>query len=150
MEEVVSRRSGLISINNDDEKCLLYCIAGTFTCNTNMYLFKNTDHHQYIDFVNLIKISDNKFTVQLPISLNDITELERINRKGINDIPFRINVFLEDLLLRKLFLIRASPYNDGKFINVLLTEFTVGDKDYWHYVLIKNTTFFKKRYVSKK
>ena len=57
-----------------------------------MSLLEKTDHHQYIDFVNLIKFSDNKFTVQLPISLNDIKELERIKGKGINATPFRINV----------------------------------------------------------
>ena len=148
LENMVSRRSGLLSINNNDSKCLLYCIASAFTCKKNLSLIEKADPQQYTEFVNLIKVSDYKFTVDFPVSLIDITELERINRKGENNIPFRISVFREDLLSGKLFLIRSSPFTDGKIINVLLTEFTIDDNDYSHYVLIEKTSFFKKRYIS--
>ena len=148
LEEVVSRRSGLISINNNDNKCLLYCIAAAFTCKGNMSLLEKSNPQKYIEFVNLIKVSDDKFTIEFPICLNDVTELERINRKSVNNIPFRVNVFREDLLSRRLFLVRSSPYDDGKIIKVLLTEFTVSENDYCHFVLMENTTFLKKRYVS--
>ncbi len=148
LEEVVSRRSGLLSINNNDTKCLLYCIAAAFTSKRSMSLVEKSDPHQYEEFVNLIKVSDNKFTVNFPISLNDITELERINRDKENNISFRVNIFREDLSSHKLFLIRASPFNEGKIINILLTEFTIDDNDYNHYVLIESTSFLKKRYIN--
>lgn len=147
-EEMVTRRSGLLNINNIDSKCLLYCIAASFTFNRNMTSLQKSDPQQYVEFVNLIKISDHKYTVNFPTSLNDITELERINRKGDNNICFRINVFREDLSSHKLFLIRSSPFNEGKVINVLLTEFTFENKDYAHYILIESTSFLRKRYIS--
>ena len=74
--------------------------------------------------------------------------MELINRRAANCLIFRINVFREDLLSKKLFLIRSSPYDDGKIINVLLTEFTVNDKDYGHYVLIESMSFLRKRYTN--
>ena len=49
---------------------------------------------------------------------------------------------------KKLSLVRSSPYSDGKIINVLLTEFTVNNKDYGHYVLIESMTFLRKRYMN--
>ena len=32
MRNVTSRRGGLLSINNKDNRCLLYCIAAAYTC----------------------------------------------------------------------------------------------------------------------
>ena len=32
MRNVTSRRGGLLSINNKDNRCLLYCIAAVYTC----------------------------------------------------------------------------------------------------------------------
>ena len=38
---VTSRRGGLLSINNNDKRCLLYCIAAAYTCKKkNDYLTK--------------------------------------------------------------------------------------------------------------
>ena len=59
----------------------------------------------------------------------------RINRRKVNDLLFGINVFRDDLLWTKLIVIRASPYDDGKIINVLLREFTMNDEDHGNYLL---------------
>ena len=148
LKKIVSRKAGLLSIHNKDRRCLLYCIAAAFTCKKQMSLSEKSDPKQYSEFVNLISISDSDYSVTFPVGLSEITELERINRRGANSLPFRINVFREDLLTKKLSLIRSSPYDDGKIINVLLTEFMANDEDYGHYVLIENMSFLRKRYTN--
>ena len=145
LKEIVSRRAGLLVINNNDSKCLLYCIAAAFTYNpTGISSLEKSNPNRYLDFVNQIKVSNIDYSVKFPVSLNKITELERLNRDKTDYLPFRINVFREDMLTQKLFLIRSSPYKDGKIINVLLTEFTVASIEYCHYVLVENTSFLKK------
>ena len=41
LDKVLSRRAGLININNRDDKCLLYCIAATFTEKNTCLMLKN-------------------------------------------------------------------------------------------------------------
>ena len=146
--EIISRRAGLLSINNKDKRCLLYCIAASFTITSGLTTDKKSNPSTYIDFVNLIKTKDNGNEIPFPVSLDDIAVLERINRKGISPIPFRVNVFMEDRASKKLFLVRSSSYEEGKIINVLLVEFNIDQGEYSHYVLIEKSTFFKKRYIS--
>ena len=67
----------------------------------------------------------------------------RINRRKVNDLLFGINVFRDDLLWTKLIVIRASPYDDGKIINGILTEFTQNDEYYGHYVMIESMSFLR-------
>ena len=148
LKELVSRKAGLLSINNNDRRCLLYCIAAAFTCRKQMSLLQKSDPKYYSEFVNLIKVSDSSYSLKFPVSLTEITELERINRSRVNSLLFRVNVFREDLISKKLSLIRSSPYDDGKIINVLLTEFTINNEDYGHYVLIESMSFLKKRYTN--
>jgi hypothetical protein len=147
---VTSRRGGLLSINNKDNQCLLYCIAAAFTCKKKLSISQRTDASYYIDFVNLIRVSDSRNTIKFPIALSNISELERINRSGVNAVPFRVNVFREEPISKKLHLIRSSSYDDGKVINVLLTEFEDEESEYSHYVLIDGKSFFRKRYISSK
>ena len=148
-KEIISRRAGLLSINNTDNKCLLYCVAAAFTSKTGLTDAKKSDPLQYCDFVNMIRVTEKNHNIEFPVSLQDITELEHINRKGVNNLPFRINVFREDIISKKLFLIRSSSYSDGKLINVLLTEFELDGIDYFHYVLIEKLSFLRKRYTNK-
>ena len=146
--ELITRRAGLLSINNEDKRCLLFCIAASFTTTSGLATEQRSNPSTYIDFVNLLKTKDNENEIRFPVSLDDIGELERINRKGVSPIPFRVNVFMEDRESKKLFLVRSSSYEDGKIINVLLVEFNIDQKEYSHYVLIEKTSFFKKRYIS--
>ena len=146
--EIITRRAGLLSINNEDERCLLFCIAASFTNTSGLATDERSNPFTYIDFVNLIKTYDDGNQIRFPVRLGDIGELERINRKGISPIPFRVNVFMEDRESKKLFLIRSSSFEDGKIINVLLVEFNIDQKEYCHYLLIEKTSFFKKRYIS--
>ena len=92
--------------------------------------------------MNLIGVSDSRSTIKFPIVLSNITELERINRSGANTIPFRPTVFREDPIPKKIHLVRSSSYDDGKIINVLLTEFEDEESEYVHYVLIDGESFF--------
>ena len=146
--EIITRRAGLLSINNEDNRCLLFCIAASFTSTSGLATDKRSNPSPYIDFVNLIKTKDNESEILFPVRLDDIAELERINRKSVSLIPFRVNVFMEDRESKKLFLVRSSSYEDGKIVTVLLVEFNIDQKEYFHYVLIEKTSFFKKRYVS--
>ena len=147
-KDIISRRAGLLNINNKDTKCLLYCIAAAYSCTTGLKEESKSDPNRYSEFVNMIRVNDNTINIEFPISLNDITELERINRKGFNSLSFRINVFREDMMTKKLFLVRSSSYKDGKLINVLLTEFEVDKIQYSHYVLIDKLSFLRKKYKS--
>ena len=52
------------------------------------------------------------------------------------------------ILSQKNQLIRKSAFEDGKIINVLLTEFEHENSSCLHYILIDNYSFFKKRYRS--
>ena len=109
---------------------MLYCIAAAYTCKKKMSALQRSDPDFYTDFVNLIRVSDFKTRIDFPIALSDITELEKINRTGSNPIPFRINVFREDSISGKIHLIRSSPLDDGKNINVLLIDFEGGEFDH--------------------
>ena len=148
VKNVTSRRAGLLNINNKDNKCLLYCVAAAFTYKKKLTNLQRDDPCYYSDFVNLIKIRNSKCRIEFTISLRDITELERLNSSGGNPIPFRINVFREDPMSNKVYLVRSSPFDDGKIINVLLIEFEEGENDYLHYILIESTSFLKKRYIN--
>ena len=41
MRNVTSRRGGLLSINNKDNRCLLYFIAAAYTCKKKCLLYKD-------------------------------------------------------------------------------------------------------------
>ena len=115
-----------------------------------MSYVEKSNPNQYIDFVKLIRYSDDTHSINFPIKLDDLTELEQMNRTGLRQISFRINVFREDPLSSKVFLIRSSPFSSGKIINVLFTEFEIEDIDFGHYILIDHNSFLKKRYISEK
>ena len=138
------RKSGLINITNDDNKCLLYCVAASYTYTNKWTQVEKSNPQNYADFVKMIKTSTPTTQLQFPIKLSRISELERINRQRQDPICFQINVFREHPLTHKICLIRKSSYNDGKIINVLLVEFEHDGKDFFHYVLIENTSFFLK------
>ena len=57
-------------------------------------------------------------------------------------------MFREDVISHKVHLIRKSPYDNGKTVNVLLTEFSHDGYDFKHYILIYKNTFLNKKYVS--
>ena len=146
---LTSKKSGLLNITNADNKCLLYCIAASYTCTSKWTQAEKSNPQGYIEFVKLIKTSDFKNQLQFPIKLTCISDLEHMNRQKKDSICFRINVFREDPLTNKVCLIRKSSYNDGKIVNVLLVEFEHHGKDFLHYVLIESTSFFKKRYINR-
>ena len=133
MQVVISRRAGLLNLNNNDDKSILYCVAPSFICNKIRSAIEKYDPDQYADFVTLITVeswkSISKQTINLSIGLTDITELEQINRSRCKLAPFRINVFREDIISNKVYLIRSSPFNNGKIINMLLGEFEIDKKD---------------------
>ncbi len=104
---------------------------------------EKSNPQNYADFVKMIKTSTPTTQLQFPIKLSCISELERINRQMQEPICFQINVFREHPLTHKICLIRKSSYNDGKIINVLLVELEHDGKDFFHYVLIENTSFKK-------
>ena len=82
--------------------------------------------------------------IGFPTPISEIHDLEGMDSKGIHPISFRVNVFREDPITKKLQLIRKSVFEDGKIINVLLTEFEHENSSYLHYILIGNCSFFKK------
>ena len=55
---------------------------------------------------------------------------------------------MEDPITNKLQLIRKSTFENGKIVNVLLTEFEHENESYLHYILIDRYSFFKKRYIN--
>ena len=69
--------------------------------------------------------------------MDDILKLETLNGDKINSIYFRINVFKEDLESKKLFLVRTSPYQDGKIINALHVDYQKHGVASSHYILIE-------------
>ena len=145
---LVTRRAGLVDIRNTDNKCLLYCIAAAFVCKNGWTSWKKSDPVNYEVFVDMIKTSNHKKTIKLPIALETISDLESFNRRGSNAIKFRINVFREDISSKQLQLIRHSSFNDGKIINVLLVEIEHAGVEYSHFVLIYKKSFLKKVYLS--
>ena len=147
-QQVVSRRAGLINIENKDNRCLLFCIAAGFVCQTAWSHEKKSDPVSYLDFMELIKTSNSGKTIQFPISLTDIQILEEINREQQNPILFRVNVFREDLISKQLQLIRKSTFSDGKVINVLLVGYQYQNQDFHHYILIYKNSFLKKKYIN--
>lgn len=124
------------------------CLAAAFAYKNKLPNLQRDDPCYYSYFVNLIKISNSKCIIVFPISLAHITELERLNRSGGNPIPFRINVFREDHMSNKVYLVRSSQFDDGKIINVLLIEIEKGENDYLYYILIDSTSFLKKHYIN--
>ena len=148
LKSLTSRRAGLINIANNDNRCLLYCIAAEFTFKSQWTYEEKCDPENYIDLVTLIKTNNYEKTVYFPISLASITDLEYINRQSSPPIYFRVNVFREDPVTHKVQRVRESSYDDGKIINVLLVEFEHEEIDYSHYILIDKHSFLKKRYTS--
>ena len=149
IKDISSRKAGLLNISNDDNMCLLYCIAASFTNKSNWSYMEKSNPDSYRDSIEAIKTKGRKKSVNFPITLSEITTLEQLNREeGLNSILFRINVFREDPVSAKVQLIRSSPLKDGKIINVLLVEFEHNDMEHSHYILIEKASFFKKRYIS--
>ena len=147
-QHLVSRRAGLINIRNSDSRCLLYCIAASFVCHNTWSNEKKSDPCSYEDFVQMLRVSNNLRSLDFPVSLNDITFLEEINRNSVQPIKFRVNVFREDLISHKVQLIRKSTFTTGKVVNDLLTDFELDGSEYTHYILIHKHSFFKKKYVN--
>ena len=110
-------------------------------CRNDWSSVKKSDPESYKEFVDLIHVEKNKQNISFPISLNDIDMLEDINRQSVNPIYFRVNVFREDMLTGKVYLVRKSSYTDGTSVNVLYTEFEINGVEMKHYILIFKDTF---------
>jgi len=94
IKDISSRKAGLLNINNDDNMCLLYCIAASFTNKSNWSYVDKTNPLSYKDLIKAIKTDGRKKSVNFPTTLSEITTLEQVNREaGLNPILFKINVF---------------------------------------------------------
>ena len=144
-QKLISRRAGLINIQNKDNQCLLFCIAASFVCQSCWSPEKKSNPSSYLDFVKLLKTGNSQKSVSFPISLEDILFIEEINRNSVTPILFRVNVFKEDIISHQLQLVRKSSFNDGKVVNVLLVEYEYLGQDFSHYVLIYKHSFLKKK-----
>ena len=67
-----------------------------------------------------------------------------MNKRGTYLISFRVNVYRDDPITKKIQLIRKSAFADGNTINLLLTEFEHENSSYLHYILIDNYSFLRK------
>ena len=133
-----TRKTGLINIYNNDDKCLLWCIAAALTRRKGWSSFEASNPKNYREYIELISTGD----VDFPISLSDILLIEQANRNKEHPIKFRINVFREDLSSQTVHLIRKSKFKDGKMINVLLVDLEYRNSIISHYVLIDSNSFF--------
>ena len=139
-----TRKTGLVNIFNNDNKCIIWCIAASFTNKTGWTVLQKSDPENYLDMFSLISYDG----IDFPISLSDITLLEKINRMKKIPLKFRINIFRENLSSNTIHMIRKSNFKDGKAVNVLLVDLIEGDTVFTHYVLIDSHSFFKKQYLS--
>ena len=142
---LASRKTGLVNIFNNDNRCLLWCIAAALTNKKGWSSFKASNPESYREYIDLISSGG----VIFPVSISDISIIEEVNRKKQFPINFRINVFREDLSSKTIYLIRSSKFKDGKIINVLLVDLEFQNSVITHYVLIDSNSFFKKHYLNK-
>lgn len=145
VKNLASRKTGLLNIFNDDNRCLLWCIAAALTKRSGWSSIEASNPKNYKDFVDIISTEE----VDFPISLSDISVLEHVNRRSETPIKFRVNVFREDLSNKTIYMVRSSKYKDGKIINVLLVDLEYNNDIISHYVLIDSSSFFKKHYLNK-
>ena len=113
-ERFLSRATGLVNILNNDSQCLLYCIAAAFTNKSKWSNIEKSAPEKYVDFVRHIKTSNATQQIGFPTPLSEIHDLECMNRKGTHPISFRVNVFREDPITKKLQPLRKSAFEDGK------------------------------------
>ena len=142
---LASRKTGLLNIYNNDNLCLIYCIAASLIKRSGWTPLQASNPESYKPYVELISTEGLEF----PISINDISILEQANRRKTIPLKFRINVFREDLANQTIYLIRKSTYKDGKVINVLLVDYENNGMILSHFLLIESNTFFKKHYLKK-
>ena len=136
---LASRKTGLLNIFNNDNLCLIYCIAASLIKRSGWTPLQASNPESYKPYVELISTDGLEF----PISINDISILEQVNRRKTLPLKFRINVFREDLANQTIYLIRKSTYKIGKVINVLLVDYETNGMISSHFLLIESDTFFK-------
>lgn len=139
-------RRGLLVIKNRDQYCLLYCIAARFHSKA-IPSNERENPESYINFIKEYNIDGINF----PISVEDITELENLNK----DLLFKVNVFMEiegEIYHHRMYNVDKKLVNEITPVNVLLSE--VSDEKgniFYHFSLIEDTNkFFSAVYTTKK
>ena len=142
---LASRKTGLLNIFNNVNLCLIYYIAASLIKRSGWTPLQARTPESYKPYIELISTEGLEF----PISINDISILEQVNRRKTLPLKFRINVFREDLANQTIYLIRKSTYKDGKVINVLLVDYEYDGEIFSHLLLIECNSFFKRHYLKK-
>ena len=74
---LASRKTGLVNIFNNDNRCLLWCIAAALTNKKGWSTFKARNPESYREYIDLISSGG----VVFPVSISDISIIEEVNRK---------------------------------------------------------------------
>ena len=111
--------------------------AAFFTKKTGWSPIDKSNPENYREYVHLISTDG----IDFPISLSDLSLLEKVNRRKKIPLKFRINVFRENLSSNTIHLIRKSSFEDGKVVNLLLVDLIDDENTFTHYILIEGHTF---------
>ena len=71
-----SKKNRLINILNNDNNCLLYCIAAALTNKSKWSNLEKSNPENYLELLQQIKASYSKKEIEFPISISEIHELE--------------------------------------------------------------------------
>jgi hypothetical protein len=146
------RTKGMLNIQSDDQKCLLYCVIAAFHASAIPAKLRNK-HTSYLPFIE--SMGFNLEGVSFPMDYQDLALFEEKNKH----LHFFINVFVSDGQ-GEIIPVRQILSGDGdsapglphiqKTINVLLEKAVDGDKPLFHYMLIdRPSKFLSKTYFSK-
>lgn len=139
-------RRGLLIIKNNDQFCLLYCIAAKILLKS-IPLDLRTSPDSYADFLPNFNISG----IHFPISIDEITKLEKQNK----NMNIKINVFIdhenEIYQQRRYHLDEDDDPLKIIPVNVLLSEVkNKTGETFYHFSLIENESkFFSVIYTTK-
>jgi hypothetical protein len=119
---LINNKKCCINIKNDDDRCLMYCVLYHIH---QKEILKDADRvSKYKPFLNEFNWSNIKF----PVSLNDISKVEKLIDYGINIFDY------DDNITRPR---RMSERKDDKIINLLSIGDRVNNVNIKHFVYIK-------------
>lgn len=140
-------KRGILIIKNQDQYCLLYCIAARLHSKSIPFDLRGSPE-SYVDIIKDFDISG----IHFPISIEEITRLEKQNRSK----HFKVNVFME--IENEIYQHRQYHLDEDDDptkiipVNVLLSEVkNINGETFFHFSLIENESkFFSAVYTTKK
>ena len=111
-------KSGLINIQNDDNKCFQWCMR--------YHQSKKDKHDNRVSVLKKVQDNFNYTGIEYPVSFDDITKFEDLNR---------VSIFIYEIEADDITLARSGNLN---YIQNIIYLLRLEDSDTAHYIYIKN------------